>query len=156
THAVLTALMPELLETPVSRIGEAELFAFRRVRVEQSVVARRLTACARALRADGEESQAEDRERAAQAAQHAGTKASTINRDLRTLRAALKRARPDFRFPPGVFMPEDETRVRWLRPEEEILLEAGLRSPFREIAKLATLTLMRLSEVRLLRREMVH
>ena len=29
-------------------------------------------------------------------------------------------------------------------------------SPFREIAKLAALTLMRLSELRLLRREMVH
>jgi integrase len=31
-----------------------------------------------------------------------------------------------------------------------------MRSPFREIAKLAALTLMRLSEIRLLRREDVH
>jgi integrase len=31
-----------------------------------------------------------------------------------------------------------------------------IRSPFREIAKLATLTLMRQTEIRLLRREMVH
>jgi integrase len=31
-----------------------------------------------------------------------------------------------------------------------------MRSPFREMAKLAALTLMRLSEIRLLRREMVH
>jgi hypothetical protein len=32
-----------------------------------------------------------------------GTKPSTINRDLITLRAMLKRARPDFTFPPGAF-----------------------------------------------------
>ena len=49
-----------------------------------------------------------------------GTKPSTINRDLRTIRAMLKRARPHFRFPAGAFFPEDETRVRWLRPDEEI------------------------------------
>jgi integrase len=86
----------------------------------------------------------------------AGCKPSTINRDLRTLRAMLKQARPDFRFPGATFLPEDETRVRWLRPEEEILVLDTLRSPFREIAKLAALTLMRLSEIRLLRREHVH
>jgi integrase len=86
----------------------------------------------------------------------AGCKPSTINRDLRTLRAMLKQARPDFRFPGAAFLPEDETRVRWLRPEEEILVLDSLRSPFREIAKLAALTLMRLSEIRLLRREHIH
>ena len=48
----------------------------------------------------------------------AGVKPSTINRDLRTIRAMLHRVRPDFRFPGGAFFPEDETRVRWLRPEE--------------------------------------
>jgi integrase len=68
----------------------------------------------------------------------------------------LKRARPEYRFPGGVFLPEDETRVRWLRPEEELLVLDTMRSPFREIAKLAALTLMRLSEIRLLRREMIH
>jgi integrase len=83
-------------------------------------------------------------------------KPSTINRDLRTMRAMLKAARPDFRFPGGAFFPEDETRVRWLRPEEELLVFAPMRSPFREIATLAALTLMRLSEIRLLRREHVH
>ena len=31
-----------------------------------------------------------------------------------------------------------------------------MRTPFREIAKLAALTLMRLSEIRLLRRDMLH
>jgi hypothetical protein len=49
----------------------------------------------------------------------AGSKPSTINRDLRSLRAMLKQARPDFRFPGSAFLPEDETRVRWLRPEED-------------------------------------
>lgn len=48
-----------------------------------------------------------------------GTKPSTINRDLRTLRAALKKALPGFKFPnKDAFFKEDETRVRWLRPEE--------------------------------------
>ena len=63
-------------------------------------------------------------------------KPSTINRDLRTLRAALKRARPDYRFPGGAFFSEDETRVRWLRPEEELLVFETMPSPLREIAKL--------------------
>lgn len=83
-------------------------------------------------------------------------KPTTINRDLRTLRAMLKAARPEFRFPGGAFVPEDETRVRWLRPEEELLVLEPMPSPFREIAKLAALTLMRLSEIRTLRREDVH
>jgi integrase len=91
-----------------------------------------------------------------QARLRSGTKASTINRDLRTIRAMLKRARPDFHFPTGAFFPEDETRVRWLRPEEEILVLETMPSPIREMAKLAALTLMRLSEIRLLRRDMVH
>jgi integrase len=120
TAHVVERLMPELLDRPVSRIGEAEIFAFRRLRVE------------------------------------AGTKPSTINRDLVTLRAMLKRAIPGYRFPASVFLPEDDTRVRWLRPEEELLLFESMPSPFREMARLAALTLMRLSEVRLLRREHVH
>jgi integrase len=85
-----------------------------------------------------------------------GSKASTLNRDLRTLRAMLKQARPDFRFPGAAFLPEDETRVRWLRPEEELLVLDTMRSPFREIAKLAALTLMRQGEILALRREHVH
>jgi integrase len=68
----------------------------------------------------------------------------------------FKRAMPDYRFPARAFFPEDETRVRWLRPDEEVLLAGSLRSPFREIAQLASLTLMRLSEIRCLRREAVH
>ena len=83
-------------------------------------------------------------------------KTSTINRDLRTLRAALKQARPEYRFPGGAFFKEDENRVRWLRPEEELLVLETMASPFREIAKVAALTLMRMTEIRLLRREDVH
>jgi integrase len=137
TAHVVERLMPELLARPVSRIGDAELFAFRNARLRDGKVVR-------------ERVGDEVRERRAPA------KASTINRDLRTLRAMLKKARPDYRVPAGVFLPEDETRVRWLRPEEELLVLDTMRSPFREIAKLAALTLMRLSEVRLLRREYVH
>ena len=81
---------------------------------------------------------------------------STVNRDLVTLRAALKKARPDYRFPPGALFRDDHTRVRWLRPEEELLVFEPMPAPFREIARLAALTLMRLTEVRTLRWEMVH
>jgi integrase len=91
-----------------------------------------------------------------QARVRAGKRASTINRDLRTLRAMLKQARPDFRFPGAAFLPEDETRVRWLRPEEELLIFDTLPAPFGDMARLAALTLMRLTELRTLRRDMVH
>ena len=46
--------------------------------------------------------------------------------------------------------------MRWLRPEEELLVLEPMPSPFREIAKLAALTLLRLSEIRTLRRQDVH
>ncbi len=82
-------------------------------------------------------------------------KAATVNRDFRTIRAMLKKVRPDFKCPGGLFFPEDDTRVRWLEPTEEALVFSMVRSPFREIARLADLTLMRQGEVRTLRREQV-
>jgi integrase len=135
-HAV-EALMPELLDKPISKIGDAEIFAFRNARAREGKVVYEIVAGKREER-------------------RIPNKPSTINRDLRTLRAALKKARPEYRFPGGAFFQEDETRVRWLRPEEELLVLEPMRSPFREIAKLAALTLMRLSEIRLLRRNDVH
>jgi integrase len=85
-----------------------------------------------------------------------GIKPATINRDLRVLRALLRKAVPGFRFPEGAFQPEDETRVRFLSPTNEPRLFAALQPPFRQIARLAALTLMRLSEIRFLRRDDVH
>lgn len=85
-----------------------------------------------------------------------GVKPSTINRDLRTIRAMLRYALPEFKFPTKVFLPEDETRVRWLEPRQEAKVFLGMRAPFRQMAQLAALTLMRLSEIRGLRREFVH
>lgn len=86
----------------------------------------------------------------------AGIRPATINRDFRTFRAALKLARRLYRFPGAAFYPEDETRVRWLEPEQERDVLKATRSPFREIADLAALTMMRLTEVRRLRRQQVH
>jgi integrase len=139
TCAVLEALLPELLAKPVSRITETDILTFRRARAERPCFASRPR--------DPEKRPVRP---------PAPAKASTINRDLRTLRAMLKRVRPDFHFPAGAFFPEDETRVRWLRPDEELTVLEVMSSPFREIAKLAALTLMRLSEIRTLRREMLH
>jgi hypothetical protein len=45
----------------------------------------------------------------------------------------LKQARPDLRFPGSAFLPEDDTRVRWLRPEEELLVIETMPSPFRDM-----------------------
>jgi len=82
-------------------------------------------------------------------------KASTVNRDLRTVRAMLKRAMPGFRFPTGVFLAEAATRVRWLKQEDEILIFATMPSPFGDIARLAAITMMRMWEIQTLRREHV-
>ncbi len=84
-----------------------------------------------------------------------GVKAATVNRDLRTVRAMIRHIAPTFRFPRGIFLPEDETRVRWLKPEDELIVFPTMPAPFAEMARLAAITLMRLSEIRTLRREMV-
>ncbi|MDO8474598.1 MAG: site-specific integrase [Candidatus Rokubacteria bacterium] len=138
TVAAITRLCPELLAKPVSALGDRDIFAFRLARAQEGKTIVETIA-------------GEPQERLVPRA-----KPSTINRDLRTLRAALKKALPGHRFPEGAFFPEDETRVRWLRPDEELTVLATLASPFREIATLAALTLMRLSEIRLLQRADVH
>ena len=137
TRRSIEALMPGLLVKPVSAIADADLFAYRNLRAREGTAVYQVVAGQRVK-------------------VRVPNKPSTINRDLRTLRAALKKARPEYRFPAGAFFPEDETRVRWLRPEEELLVLEPMPSPFREMAKLAALTLMRQGEIRMLRREDVH
>ena len=88
------------------------------------------------------------------AGERAGCAASTVNRNVGTLRTALKAVRPEFKMPSDLLRKEPE-RVRMLQPEEELLLDT-MRPPFRQIAKIAALTLMRLSEIRRLRREQVR
>jgi integrase len=82
-------------------------------------------------------------------------KPATVNRDLRTIRAMLRQVDPTFRFPAGIFLAEDETRVRWLKPEDELVIFATMPAPFGDMARLAAITMMRLTEIRTLRREMV-
>ncbi len=69
----------------------------------------------------------------------------------------LKKALPGFRFPGGAFLPEDETRVMWLRPEDELVVFSGIPMsvaigkkatravPFADTSRLAAITRMRLS-----------
>src|SRR5262245_65815195 len=112
--------MPELLDKPVSGIGDADMFAFRNARAREGT-------------------RVYDRVAGQKVPRRIPTRPSTINRDLRTLRAALEKARPEYRFPGGVFFKEDETRVRWLRPEEELLVLELMGTALREIETLAVL-----------------
>jgi integrase len=88
-----------------------------------------------------------------QARDRAGTAPSTINRDAAVVRAMLKLVRPEFHWPAELKAPEDHTRVRMLTPREATPLFATMAEPGRSMARLAALTLMRLSEIRRLRRE---
>jgi integrase len=137
TARAVEALLPELLDKAVSELTDTDIFAFRNARLREGKTVHEIV--------DGKKVR-----------RRVPNKVSTINRDLRTIRAALKKVRPEYRFPGGAFFKEDETRVRWLRPEEELLILEPMTSPFREIAKLAALTLMRQGEIRHLRREDVH
>jgi integrase len=137
TVGVLERVSPDLLDRPVSAIGDADLLAFVRAREREGRTLTQVVAGTAQTR-------------------RVPLKPSTIHRDVVTIRAALKLVRPEFRAPAGALAKADDTRVRWLRPEEELLVLEPMPSPYREIAKLASLTLMRLSEVRTLRREHVH
>ena len=133
TVRVLGKVAPDLLDRPVSTIGDADLLTFVRAREREG----------RLPTWDG-------------GPPRRGIKPSTVQRDVITIRAALKLVRPEFKAPTGALAKADDTRVRWLRPEEEVLVFASMPPPHREIARLAALTLMRLSEIRMLRREQVH
>ncbi len=125
------------MHEPIGTFTEADVYAFRAARMRQWAK-RGKTA------KDG-----------TQPTLAGGVKASTINRDMRTIRAMLKRVLPDFRFPAKVFLPEDDTRVRWLKPEDELIVFATMPAPFGDMARLAAITMMRLTEIRTLRREQV-
>jgi integrase len=94
------------------------------------------------------------------ARERAGIKPNTIVRDLRVFRAMLRKARPDLKVPAELFPAENLTRVRMLTPEQRAevfpLLSAMCGERFALIAALAMLGIMRLTEVRTLRREMIH
>lgn len=85
-----------------------------------------------------------------------GISATTTNRDLGVLRTLLRRTHPEVAFPSKAFEKEDNTRVRSLEPDQQTEVFGRMPEPHRSLARLACLTLMRLSEVRLLRRDQVH
>jgi integrase len=89
-----------------------------------------------------------------------GCKPNTIVRELRELRATLKRARPGFTVPKSVFPEEDLTRVRYLTPQQRAKVFARLRRDhgdvLADIAEVALLTVTRQADIRLLKRNFVR
>ena len=67
----------------------------------------------------------------------------------------LKMALPNFSVPKELFSTETPTRVRWLRLEDEVIVFATMPAPFGDMARLAAITMRRLTEIRTLRREQV-
>lgn len=72
--------MPELLEHQVGKLGDREIFAFRNLRAREGSLVRAVVAGVKVER-------------------RVPSKPSTVNRDLRTLRAMLKKARPRLPVP---------------------------------------------------------
>jgi integrase len=96
-----------------------------------------------------------------QAREAAGCKPNTIIRDLRVLRAMFNlMARTGVGagglITQDMFPPENLTRLRVLQPDDEARVFPLVPEPFRTMARLAALTLMRQGELRLLERDMVH
>lgn len=138
TAQALETAAPDLLDRSVMAVTLADLYAFRTTRTK------------------GTPNPEADPKKPETRWVVKPVKVGTVNRDLVTLRAMLKKARPDFKVPSEIFYPEDETRVRWLRPEDELLVFELLPAGIRGIARLASLTLMRESEILRLRRADVH
>lgn len=100
TAKMIERVTPVLLDMPVSAIGDAEIFAFRNARAREGKVVYETVA--------GEEQE-----------RRVPNKPSTINRDLRTLRAALKKARPEYRFL-AAHSSRGHLRLGLARPRREV------------------------------------
>jgi integrase len=85
----------------------------------------------------------------------AGIKPNTVIGNLRGLRAAIKRLRPDFVVSEKGFPKEDKTRHKQLAPREKAQGLLACREPAQTMAELAALTFMRMGELRLLERPQV-
>lgn len=87
--------------------------------------------------------------------EEAGRKPNTIRVNLATLRAAIKRQRPDFRLPKRAIPAEDATRQKMMTETQLQQVLLATVEPQRTMVLLAALTFMRQGEIRLLRREAV-
>ena len=85
----------------------------------------------------------------------AGLKPSGAGTHMNTLRAAIRLDRPDFRVPSDVFPPPNATRHPMLTRSELDRALLATPEPIRTMARLAVLTFMRLTEIRLLQRGQV-